>query len=93
MVYYTFACPSCGDFTEWHSSMQGNKELSICPACEGESTRVFTPPMLSKMDSRLKQKVEQGMEPKIMKGDAFAKTPTKKRSSQNLRPWQAARLD
>ncbi|HLQ72997.1 MAG TPA: zinc ribbon domain-containing protein [Bacillota bacterium] len=96
MANYTFSCPNCGEFTEWHTSMQGNKQISSCPECEAEAKRVFLPPITFRMNSKLKTTIAEGMEPKLMTKDELPKVPLKKvtrRRRETPRPWQAVNLD
>ncbi|WP_217586148.1 zinc ribbon domain-containing protein [Lentibacillus saliphilus] len=92
MAYFTFSCPQCGEFTEWHTSLKGKKDVAHCPECETLSKRVFRPPLTYRMDSRVKQTIEQGMEPKLVKKENMVGTPIQQavQSKPRLsRPWQA----
>lgn len=85
---YTFYCKTCGHFTEWHQSMKGNKQQSICPECNAVAKRVFMPPITFRMNSTLKRTIEEGMEPKLVKKEDMPKTPLKSKP-RLTRPWQA----
>lgn len=92
MANYTFKCQDCGEFTEWHKNTKGNKQISECPECQSEATRVFMPPITFKMDSKLKNVIASGMEPTLTKKEDLPKIPIKhaiRKRRPQLRPWQA----
>ncbi|MFB1049849.1 zinc ribbon domain-containing protein [Paraliobacillus sp. JSM ZJ581] len=86
MPNYTFNCEKCGVFTEWHTSSKGNKQYSACPSCKMKSKRVFAPPIVYKVDARVKQIESGGKTPKVMKRDQLPKRL--KKSPVSTRPWQ-----
>ena len=87
MPYYSFRCQDCGEFTVWHRSSKGNKLEEECPTCSNIAKRVFTPPTVYRMDGKLKQTIESGMEPKLVKKENMPVKP-KKRAAGAARPWQ-----
>jgi len=87
MANYTFLCESCGEFTLWYQGMRGNKREANCPDCDTVSKRMFKPPMTFRMDSRVKGRIERGMEPRVVKKEDMPKNRMKKPSVS--RPWQA----
>lgn len=87
MANYTFHCSNCGEFTLWYQGMQGNRKEAECPDCTNVAKRMFKPPTTFRMDSRVKSRIERGMEPKVVKKEALPTNRTKRSSSS--RPWQA----
>ncbi|MEW9675770.1 zinc ribbon domain-containing protein [Lentibacillus sp. L22] len=87
MANYTFRCESCGEFTLWYQGMKGNKREAECPECKRKAKRLFKPPITFRMDSRVKKRVERGMEPRIVNKKDLPKGG--KRKSTVSRPWQA----
>lgn len=87
MGYYTFLCNSCGEFTEWHKSILGQKDYAFCPNCQHEAARVFKPPLALRMDSSLKKRIERGMEPRIVCKNKLQNRNVKRNGIQK-RPWQ-----
>ena len=87
MGYYTFACNECGEFNEWHKSLLGQKSYATCPTCKQIATRIFKAPLTSKMDGRLKKRIENGMEPRVISKEAMP-TNSKKTVTTPARPWQ-----
>lgn len=87
MAYYSFNCPKCGEFTEWHTSMAGQKTYSSCPQCNKQSKRVFKPAGTFKMDQKVIKRIEKGMEPRVVNK---ASITGKKLGSTSVksRPWQ-----
>ncbi len=95
MAHYTFSCQDCGEFTEWHKSTKGNKKTSDCPTCYALAKRVFTPPIIYRMDSKLKNTIASGMEPVLTKKKDLPKVPIKnaiRKKSPQPRPWQVGNL-
>lgn len=88
MPFFTFRCPSCGDFSLWYKSSKGNNLEAECPSCSGASKRVFTPPNVYRMDHKLKQTIERGMEPRVVKKEDMP-ARSNKRKKRISRPWQA----
>jgi len=87
MPNYTFKCEECGEFTIWYAGMSGNREQASCPECNKEAKRVFLPPITFRMDSKVKGRVERGMEPRLVKReDMPKKAPSRPKAA---RPWQA----
>lgn len=87
MIPYSFKCPGCGVFTEYHRSMQGQKKFSFCPDCGLESLRTYQPPHVVRMDGQVKQRIEKGMEPRVMNRSEINGTPIRSAPPAS-RPWQ-----
>lgn len=92
MAYYTFKCNVCGEFTEWHRSTKGNKQYSTCPTCDAIAKRVFKPPIVYRLDKKLKHTIEKGKEPQIRTKEQLTTTAIQKviKRSQSARPWQVS---
>ncbi|WP_337192730.1 zinc ribbon domain-containing protein [Halobacillus halophilus] len=87
LAHFSFLCEACGEFTIWMTGMKESRREASCPDCQGVSKRVFKPPMTSRMDSRVKQRIENGMEPRtVRREDLPASRP---RRQTTARPWQA----
>ncbi|PTL37578.1 hypothetical protein [Alkalicoccus saliphilus] len=87
MIPYSFKCPACGVFTEYHQSMQGQKKISFCPDCGLEASRTYQPPHVARMDGRVKKRLEKGMEPRVINRSEINGTPVRSSVSPS-RPWQ-----
>ncbi|HLR69381.1 FmdB family zinc ribbon protein [Virgibacillus alimentarius] len=87
MANYTFRCVKCGEFTLWYQGMRGNKREAYCPDCNTLSKRLFKPPITFRLDSRVKNRIESGMEPKIVKREDMPQN--RKKRPNAARPWQA----
>ena len=86
MPNYTYTCATCGSFT-LRQSMNISHEVATCPTCHSTAKREFTAFQTYKMDANLKQRIEKGQNPRVVKKEALPskrKTPT---STQ--RPWLA----
>ena len=58
MPVYVFACHECGSF-ELARPMAEASSRALCPGCQREARRVFTPPRLA----RLATPMRRGREP------------------------------
>lgn len=85
MPRYTFLCESCGEYEAW-KSMSSDVANDLCPECNEHTKRVYNGFQVSKMDSRLKNHIEQGMTPKVVTKNNLPQSNMKKRNS-NPRPW------
>jgi hypothetical protein len=67
--------------------MAGQKAYSSCPQCDKQSKRVFKPAGIFKMDQKVKNRIEKGMEPRVM---SKASITGKKLGNPSVtsRPWQ-----
>lgn len=86
MASYTFFCKTCGEFTEWHTSTNGNKQEMECPDCHVIARRMYKPPITFRMDSRVKNRIMRGMEPRVVKKEDLPTNPYMR--TQTSRPWQ-----
>ncbi|SFF57833.1 putative regulatory protein, FmdB family [Halobacillus alkaliphilus] len=86
MPNYSFACDTCGEFTLWFAHMDG-AQAARCPDCEGKAKRIYRAPMVQRMDSKVKKRVERGMEPRVVTRDQMPRT--KQKLPTAARPWQA----
>ncbi|MFD1361866.1 zinc ribbon domain-containing protein [Lentibacillus salinarum] len=87
MPSYTFSCKKCGEFTLWFQHMRGTRQEVQCPECSEAAKRVFKPPITFNMDSRVKKRIEKGMEPRVVNKKDLPKNT--KRNPTISRPWQA----
>lgn len=87
MATYTFNCQLCGEFSEWHQSIKGNKQITTCPTCHAASKRVFKPPIIFQMDQTVKKQIERGMKPQLVKKQHLPSTPIGSKT-KTKRPWQ-----
>ncbi|WP_083251162.1 FmdB family zinc ribbon protein [Acidihalobacter yilgarnensis] len=54
MPLYDYACPSCGEFSEF-AAINRSAEPASCPMCGGSASRVIGAPALALMSSALRQ--------------------------------------
>ncbi|SDK90523.1 FmdB family zinc ribbon protein [Lacicoccus qingdaonensis] len=85
MPQYTFKCEQCGEYDVW-KSMNDNLASDECPGCSGESSRVFTLFNVSRMDSKIVKRIDEGMKPKVVKRDQLPQSNIRKKET-NPRPW------
>ncbi|WP_233133460.1 zinc ribbon domain-containing protein, partial [Marinococcus halophilus] len=87
MAQFTFKCRTCGTFERWMASKGARVSEAPCPSCGEAAGRVFQPVHLSKMDAKIKARIEQGMQPKTrQRKDLPAMQQPRQRAP---RPWQA----
>ncbi|WP_251943630.1 FmdB family zinc ribbon protein [Staphylococcus sp. Marseille-Q5304] len=86
MPQYTYACPKCDEFT-LKQSINDSHETASCPTCGSMSKRVFTAFQTNTMNTKLKKRIEQGQEPKVVSKDKLPKQQRK--TPQAPRPWMA----
>lgn len=86
MPNYTYTCPTCDEFTIRQSMNDIHNNVS-CPECGHLFKRVYTAFQTYGMDSKLKNRIEQGQQPKLVTKD---KLPQQNRATTNaVRPWMA----
>lgn len=66
MPRYEYICEECGPFILW-MSMSEVTERVVCPDCEQMSKRMYSAPGLIFTSQALRQRIERGVEPKIVK--------------------------
>jgi putative FmdB family regulatory protein len=66
MPRYEYRCESCGPFIQW-MSMSEVTETVACPDCEEMSYRAYSAPGLIMTSQALRQRIERGVEPKIVR--------------------------
>lgn len=87
MAQFTFKCRTCGTFESWIAAKGARINEALCPLCGETSARVFQPVHLSKMDAKVKSRIENGMQPKTVQRKDL---PVQQRQKQRTpRPWQA----
>jgi hypothetical protein len=87
MAQFTFKCRTCGTFESWMAAKGARISEAPCPSCGEASGRVFQPVHLSKMDAKVKSRIESGMQPKTVERKDL---PVKQRHLPRAsRPWQA----
>ncbi|MCU5746257.1 zinc ribbon domain-containing protein [Staphylococcus sp. SQ8-PEA] len=84
MPNYTYNCPNCTEFTI-RQSMNDNHDIAKCPQCGAEAKRVFNTIQTTRMDSKLKKRIERGQEPRLVKGKDLPKQ--QRQPNKNARPW------
>lgn len=85
MPRYTFLCESCGEYDAW-KSMSSDVANDVCPSCKEATKRVYNGFQVSKMDSNLKNHIEQGMTPKVVTKNNLPPS-NMKQQNRNPRPW------
>ncbi len=85
MPRYTFLCESCGEYDTW-KSMSSDVANDVCPDCNEDTKRVYNGFQVSKMDSKIKDHIEQGMTPKVVTKNNLPQS-NMKQQNRNPRPW------
>lgn len=88
MPSYTFECQECGPFTLFYKQMAGDKQTAVCPTCLEKAKRIYFAPHLITGSHVLRQRIEKGMEPKIVSKSELAGRKIKPPSYAPRRPWQ-----
>ncbi|MBZ8176104.1 FmdB family zinc ribbon protein [Staphylococcus delphini] len=86
MPNYSYTCTNCGTFTI-RQSISEQHETAICPSCQQIAKREFVPFQTYKMDHRVKQRIEKGQQPRLVKREDLPKKRTL--APQMTRPWMA----
>ncbi|MFM1654070.1 FmdB family zinc ribbon protein [Brevibacillus sp. B_LB10_24] len=86
MPKYQFCCAKCGDFDLW-LGMAEAAATTICPVCDGEAARVYTPPGLMMTPYSLRRRIEGSAEPKVVKREQHHHGHHHQHAPS--RPWQA----
>ncbi|MET3291617.1 transcriptional regulator [Brevibacillus fluminis] len=71
MPRYEYLCEECGPFIRWMSMSEVTTHVG-CPVCEQSARRMFSAPGLIMTPQAVRQRIERGVEPKIVKKDAHA---------------------
>ncbi|NHA41978.1 FmdB family zinc ribbon protein [Staphylococcus schleiferi] len=86
MPNYSYTCTNCGTFTiRQHISEQ--HETASCPSCQQIAKREFLAFQTYKMDANVKQRIEKGQQPRLVKKEDLPEKITQ--SPQVTRPWMA----
>lgn len=86
MPNYSYTCKNCGTFTI-RQRISEQHETASCPSCQHTAKREFVAFQTYKMDTRVKQRIERGQQPRLVKREAL---PVQQRTSQQItRPWMA----
>lgn len=85
MPRYTFECEACGNYDTW-KRMTDDLSKDRCPGCHNESTRIFNVFNTNTLDSKVSQRIEQGMTPKVVKRENLPKSKVRQ-GEKNPRPW------
>jgi putative FmdB family regulatory protein len=90
MPAYEFLCERCGSFDVWLSLREAH-HAAICPACQAEARRVYTPPGLVKTPvshaRALDRAHKSAYQPEVVKRPAEEKRVPPPHV-QHGRPWQ-----
>ncbi|QHW37740.1 zinc ribbon domain-containing protein [Staphylococcus ursi] len=86
MPNYSYTCTNCGTFTI-RQRISERHETAPCPSCQQIAKREFVPFQTYKMDGRVKQRIEKGQQPRLVKKEDLPKKPP--RAPQVTRPWMA----
>lgn len=87
MAQFTFKCRTCGTFECWIVTKGARINEAPCPLCGEPAGRVFQPVHLSKMNAKVKSRIENGMQPKTVERKDL---PARQRQLPRApRPWQA----
>lgn len=87
MPLYTFNCEECGCFEKIISIKNVNSTI-LCPQCDMESTRVYTPLGLIFTPYAVRKRVEQSSQPKRVKKEDMPSPHKHHHAHQPKRPWQ-----
>lgn len=66
MPRYDFMCEECGPFVEW-LKMSELTDSVACPVCQQPSKRLYAAPGLIMTPQALRQRIERGVEPKVVR--------------------------
>lgn len=66
MPRYDYMCEECGPFVQW-LKMSELTESITCPDCQQLSKRMYAAPGLIMTPQALRQRIERGVEPKIVR--------------------------
>ncbi|MBA4493436.1 FmdB family zinc ribbon protein [Paenactinomyces guangxiensis] len=85
MPEYEFRCEECGPFVQW-ISMKSITETIICPTCENEANRIYSPPGVILTSCTLRRRVKQSVIPKVVQREKANGQHYGHRHRTN-RPW------
>lgn len=71
MPRYEYVCDSCGPFIQWMSMSEVTEQV-VCPECEEMSNRAYSAPGLIFTSQALRQRIERGVEPKIVRKESHS---------------------
>ncbi|WP_086428986.1 FmdB family zinc ribbon protein [Staphylococcus cornubiensis] len=86
MPNYSYTCKNCGTFTI-RQRISEQHETASCPSCQHTAKREFVAFQTYKMDTRVKQRIEKGQQPRLVKRENLPKKRTQ--APQMTRPWMA----
>ncbi|MFS0920725.1 FmdB family zinc ribbon protein [Brevibacillus sp. 179-C 1.1 NHS] len=66
MPRYDYLCEECGPFVQW-LKMNELTDSVACPECQTQSKRLYAAPGLIMTPQALRQRIERGVEPKIVR--------------------------
>lgn len=88
MPVYEFLCVTCGPF-EQRRSLQEAGEPMACPMCQMVATRIYSTGGLILTSGKVRRRIEQSAEPKVVKRPSPADPSTiPLQQSVRGRPWQ-----
>ncbi|WP_213025847.1 FmdB family zinc ribbon protein [Brevibacillus reuszeri] len=71
MPRYDFLCEECGPFIQWLKISEITDSVD-CPNCQQQSKRMYSAPGLIFTPQALRQRIERGVEPKIVKRESHS---------------------
>ncbi|UTH14179.1 zinc ribbon domain-containing protein [Macrococcus equipercicus] len=87
MPKYTFVCQRCGEYDIW-KSMNSNLQEDTCPECSEVTNRIYKSFRTNQMDSKLYNRINSGMTPKLVKRENLPKSNVKQLNrNRNPMPW------
>ncbi|AWX57271.1 MULTISPECIES: FmdB family zinc ribbon protein [Brevibacillus] len=66
MPRYDYMCEECGPFVQWLKISELTDSVA-CPDCQQLSKRMFSAPGLIMTPQALRQRIERGVEPKVVR--------------------------
>ncbi|WNC12974.1 zinc ribbon domain-containing protein [Brevibacillus brevis] len=71
MPRYEYGCEECGPFIQW-LKMSEVTDMAVCPECGQTSRRMYSACGLILTPQALRQRIERGAEPKIVRKERHA---------------------
>ncbi|BAH44932.1 conserved hypothetical protein [Brevibacillus brevis NBRC 100599] len=71
MPRYDYMCEECGPFVQWLKMSELTDSIA-CPNCRLPSKRLYAAPGLIMTPQALRQRIERGVEPKVVRKDSHS---------------------
>lgn len=86
MPLYEFRCDTCGSFEQWRRLEQASEPM-LCPTCEVVAKRIYSVAGLIMTPAVLRRRVEQSVEPKVVKRSDPKHSKSHDHNHHHGRPW------